>query len=99
MQQLLSQLGIDWHLLLAQAINFFLLLIVLRLYVYKPLLKMMHDRRTRIEEGLVKADEADRRLYEADEMMKNKVKEADAQALDILKRTETEAKSLEAKLL
>ena len=45
MSQLFSQLGIDWHLLLSQAINFLLLLIVLRLVVYKPLLNLLHKRK------------------------------------------------------
>ncbi len=74
MQQLVQQLGIDWRLLLSQAVNFALLLIVLRLYVYKPLLKIMHDRKLRIEEGLTKADEADRRLAETEEMRRQKMK-------------------------
>ena len=53
MQQLLSQLGINWELLVSQAVNFALLLIVLRLFVYKPLLKLLHDRRARIQDGFV----------------------------------------------
>ena len=36
MSQLLSQLGIDWKLLIAQAVNFLLLLAILRLFVYGP---------------------------------------------------------------
>ena len=99
MQQLFSQLGIDWHLLLAQAVNFFLLLTILRMFVYKPLLKVLHDRRARIEEGLIKADEADLRLHEVDEINKHKVKAAEAEAFAILKRTEGESKKLEAKML
>jgi len=99
MQQLLDQLGIDWHLLLSQAINFALLLIVLRIFVYKPLLKLLHDRREKIEGGLVKAEEAERRLHEVDEIGKGKIKHAEAEALGILKRTELDAKSLEEKLL
>ncbi len=99
MQQLITQLGLDWHLLLSQAVNFFLLLVVLRLFVYKPLLKLLHDRRDRIEEGLTKADEADRRLHEVDEIGKGKIKEAQTQALSILKKTEQDAKVLEEKLL
>jgi F-type H+-transporting ATPase subunit b len=99
MQELLSQLGIDWHLLISQAVNFFLLLIVLRIFAYKPLLKLMHDRRARIEEGLTKADEADRRLLEAEELKKTKIHEGEVQALGILKKTEGDAKELEAKLL
>jgi len=99
MEQLFSQLGIDWHLLLSQAVNFFLLLIILRVFVYTPLLKLLHERRDRIEQGLVKAQEADRRLIEAEEMKKGKIKEGEAQAIAILKRTEGDAKALEAKLL
>src|SRR6266481_12460 len=99
MQQLITQLGLDWHLLLSQAVNFFLLLVVLRLFVYKPLLKLLHDRRDRIEEGLTKADEADRRLHEVDEIGKGRIKEAQTQALSILKKTEQDAKVLEEKLL
>ncbi|MGC9968742.1 MAG: hypothetical protein ABSC29_03390 [Minisyncoccia bacterium] len=99
MQQLFDQLGIDWHLLLSQAVNFFLLLVVLRIFVYKPLLKLLHDRRRRIEEGLVKADEADKRLLEVEEIGKGKIKEAEMQAVGILRKTEGDAKELEARLL
>jgi F-type H+-transporting ATPase subunit b len=98
-QELLSQLGIDWHLLLAQALNFFLLLVVLRIYVYKPLLQMLHDRKSRIEEGVMKAEEADRRLVEAEEMKRGKIKEGEAQAMSMLKKTETDAKALEEKMM
>ncbi len=99
MQQLLDNLGINWSLLLSQAINFALLLIVLRIFVYKPVLKLLHDRRARIEGGLAKADEAERRLHEVDQIGKGKIKEAEHEAIGILKRTELEAKALEEKLL
>jgi len=99
MEQLVTQLGIDWRLLISQAVNFLLLLIVLRIFAYKPILKILHDRRTKIEEGLTKAKEADKRLHDANEMMKAKDKEADAQALALMKETETKAKEMEAKML
>jgi F-type H+-transporting ATPase subunit b len=99
MSQLISQLGIDWRLLLSQAVNFFLVLIVLRAFVYKPLLQMLRERRDRIQEGVTKAEEADRRLLAVDEMNRGKIKETEMQAIGILKRTETDAKTLEAKLM
>ncbi len=99
MQQLLGQLGVDWHLLLSQAVNFFLLLIVLRVFVYKPLLELLHKRRHTIEEGLTKAAEADKRLHEVDVIGKQKIKAAEAEAVGILKKTEHEAKELETRLL
>jgi len=98
MEQLFSQLGIQWQLLLSQAVNFLLLLIVLRIFVYKPLLKLLHERRDRIEQGLVKADEADKRMLEIEEIGVGKIKEAEATAFGILKKTEKDAKTLEEKL-
>ena len=99
MSQLFSQLGIDWHLLLSQAINFLLLLVILRLVVYKPLLNLLRKRREKIEEGLMKAEEADKRLQEVDQIGEEKIKEAEDSALRIIKKTESDAKELEAKLI
>ena len=99
MQQLITQLGIDWHLLLSQAVNFAVLLIVLRMFAYKPLMKIMKDRREKIEEGLEKSEEATRRLYEVDELNKRKTRAAEEEAISIVEKTELRAKELEAKLL
>ncbi|MFH1246208.1 MAG: hypothetical protein V1489_00335 [Candidatus Liptonbacteria bacterium] len=98
MEALLNNLGIDWRLLLSQAVNFGLLLTVLRIFAYKPIVKLMKDRQARIEEGLVRADEADRRLLEANEGAKVKIKEAEAEGLAILRKTEADAKTLETRL-
>ncbi len=67
--------------------------------VYKPLLKLLHDRRARIEEGLAKAQEADVRLHEANMIGLGKIKEAEAKAIGIIHKTEQDAKVLEAKLI
>lgn len=99
MQELFDQLGINWQLLLSQAVNFALLLIILRIFAYKPILKMLHDRREKIEQGLMKAEEAEKRLHEVDQIGKGKIKQAESEAFSILKKTETDAKTLEAKLL
>jgi F-type H+-transporting ATPase subunit b len=97
--QLFFQLGIDWHLLLSQAVNFLLLLVILRIVAYKPLLNLLHRRREKIEEGLVKAEEADKRLGEVEQIGKEKIKEAENLAIRILKKTENDARDLEAALI
>ena len=68
--QLLFQLGIDWKLFLSQTVNFFILLIVLTFFVYKPLIKIIKERNQKIKEGLDKAEEADIRLKEVDNIIK-----------------------------
>jgi F-type H+-transporting ATPase subunit b len=52
----ISDLGINLPVLLGQLLSFTLLLIVLRLLVYKPVLKLLDERRERIQEGLNAAD-------------------------------------------
>lgn len=99
MRELFSQLGIDWRLLVSQAVNFLVLLTVLWFLLYKPLLKLLNDRRTRIEEGLMKAKMADERLREVDDIGKRKIKDAEAAAQLVMQKTEREGKELEARLI
>jgi len=95
---LLEQLGINWKLLLSQAVNFFILLLVLRFFVYKPLLAAIKKRREKIEEGLQKAKEADVRLKEVDIIAKKHLHEADQKAISIIKTTEEKAEQLKQSL-
>ncbi len=99
MTELAHTLGIDWRLLLSQAVNFLLLLIVLRAFVYKPVLKLLKERKERIEEGIAKAKEADARLEGANVMLKEKMREAEDRSLEMLRETEMRAKKVEEKLL
>ncbi len=94
MENILGVLGIDWKLFLSQALNFFILLVVLRAFVYKPLLAMIKKRNERIKEGLDKAREADIRLHEADGIAKEKLKQADLAAVGIIHQTQEKAKAL-----
>jgi F-type H+-transporting ATPase subunit b len=99
MSELFHQLGIDWRLLISQAANFLLLLIVLRAFAYKPLLALMKERRKKIEEGLTQAAEAEKRLRDANDVMKDKIKEADQKTLAMLREAEGRAKEAEAGLM
>lgn len=94
MNAFLDQLGINWKLFLSQAVNFFILLIVLRFFVYKPLLNVIKERNRKIKEGLDKAQEADTRLKEIDVIAKGKLKEAEHESINIIKKTEEKAKVL-----
>ena len=99
MSDLIEQLGIDWKLLLSQAINFFILLAVLTVFVYKPILAKLKERKEKIESGLEKAKEADIRLKEIDQIAKNRLKEAEERSIVMLKETENKARLLEQDLI
>lgn len=65
MSELFAAFGINGKLLLVQAFNFALLLFVLWYFLYDPILKLIDDRRKKIAEGVHDAEEAARRLAEA----------------------------------
>ena len=52
MSELLSNLGIDMRLLLAQAVNFLLVLWLLHRFVFKRVLKFLDERKQGIEKGV-----------------------------------------------
>ena len=52
----IADLGINIPVLVAQILNFTFLLVVLRLFIYKPVLKMLDERREKIREGLSAAE-------------------------------------------
>ena len=95
---LIQQLGINWKLFLSQTVNFFILLVILNAFVYKPLLKMIKERNEKIQSGLEKAKEAEIRLHEVDAISRERLKKADQQSMAIIKSTQEKAQELEASL-
>lgn len=96
--ELLNQLGINWKLFLSQTVNFFILLAVLWAFVYRPLIKIIKERNQKIKAGLEKAEEADVRLKQIDEIGKGKIKEAEQKGIEIIKATEDKAKVMATEL-
>ncbi len=54
----IASLGFSLPGLIAQVVNFGILLVVLRLFLYKPLLRVLDERKRRIQEGIDRAAEA-----------------------------------------
>lgn len=61
----MEALGIDLKLLIAQAVNFVILLLVLRKFLYGPIVKMLCDRKEKVEQGIKDAELATKALDEA----------------------------------
>jgi F-type H+-transporting ATPase subunit b len=77
----MEKLGIDTKLLLAQIVNFSILLVVLTKLLYKPILKVLAARQKKIEEGLIFAEKA---KLEAEKLAKKRE--------ELFKETRDEAK-------
>lgn len=86
------KLGIDWKLLIAQAVNFGILFFVLRHFAYRPMLKFLEERTLRIEKGLEDAESAQRKLADLEEKENAVLKTARAEAKSIVTSAEISAK-------
>lgn len=66
MSKILEVFGIDWHILLVNAINFGLLLLALRYFLYAPIMAVLEERRAKVAEGVRNAELAERELQETE---------------------------------
>ncbi len=65
MSALFAAFGVNWELLLVQAVNFGLLLAVLSYFLYKPVLRIIDERQRKIAEGVATAQAAAQKLEDA----------------------------------
>ena len=63
----MDELGFNLPVLIAQVVNFFLLLVLLRIFLYKPVLEMLDRRAQRIREGVEAADKSKERASAAEQ--------------------------------
>src|SRR3989344_6464093 len=76
----MEQLGIEPQQILAQIFNFFVLLVILKVLLYKPILKSLDERRNKIKEGL---DYAEKMKIEEEKNAKKRE--------DVLRKARSEA--------
>jgi F-type H+-transporting ATPase subunit b len=91
MEELIKTFHIDIKLILAQLVNFAIVLFVLKRYAYGPVLKMMEERSDKIEKGIADAENAGKKLTEITEKEKEVLVEARKQAQEIIAKAEATA--------
>lgn len=98
MPEIFEKLGIDYKLIIAQAVNFLLLLVILQRLAYKPVLKMLNDRTEKIDKSLKQAQKIEEELKNTEETKIAEIKKAKEEAQKIIKEAQdsAEKKSLEA---
>jgi F-type H+-transporting ATPase subunit b len=83
---LIKALGIDGRILLAQFINFAILIWVLWRYAYKPVFKILEERKEKVGKGLDDAEKAALNLKEAEEEKIKIILEARQEAIKVLEQ-------------
>lgn len=97
--ELLTKLGIDWRLLIAQIVNFGVLLFVLHRFLYKPILGVLEKRRKEIEENEHRTKLLTEKVEKAEREYEKRMLEAEKKSQAILKEAEENAEKLKNELV
>ncbi len=99
MSELIHSLGIDWHILVAQMINFAILFAVLLKFVYKPVIKLLDDRRAGVLVALKNEEKATASLAAADSDREKILAQARLDSVALLEASKRDADEMKKKML
>ena len=89
--EILKEFGIQPTLLLAQIVNFLIILFVLKKFFYKPIIKVLDARKKRIEVSLKNADLIEEKLAKTEEKSKLIMQDAQTNAKNLIDDAKKEA--------
>jgi F-type H+-transporting ATPase subunit b len=95
----LGALGVNGPFLLSQIINFLILFLALRFLLWKPMLKMLNERKQRIAQGLEDAEQARKNRERAQAEYEERIKQAKQEREEILARATEEGEQASAETL
>ena len=91
---ILKDFGVEPLLLLAQIINFIILLYILKRFLYKPILKVLEERKKRIETSMKQADDMQNRFDESTKKQEELLNKGREEATRIVEEAKQEARAL-----
>ena len=94
----IAALGLNLPGLIAQLVNFGILVVVLRLLLWKPILKVLDERKQKIEQGLQRSEEAATQAAASEEEARRVIDEARAEAREATARVQETAARLQVEL-
>ncbi len=92
--EILKNFGIEPVLLLAQIVNFLVILFLLKKFFFGPIVKVLDDRKKRIEESLKNADLIEENLKETEEKSTKILDDAQSQAQKIIADAKAQADAI-----
>lgn len=94
MEELVKTFHIDYKLLIAQTVNFVIVFAVLYKFGLKPLMKIMEERSTKIEDGLKNAEVIEENLKDSEKQKQVAINEGRKQAQDLVSKADKDAETL-----
>ena len=86
-----GQFGLNGQMFAGQMVNFLIVLIVLWIFAYKPIVKMLDERSEKIEKSIKQADQIEKRLKDIEDERENVVTESKKQAQEIIEKAQKNA--------
>jgi len=93
-EQIARTFGVDWPHLIAQIISFSIVCILLYLFAYKPILRMLTERRQLIAQGLANSEKIKAELAKTEAQRQEVIAQANAQAKQFLQESREAAARL-----
>jgi len=90
-QQIANTFGVDWPHLLSQVISFSIVCILLHRFAYKPILKILEERRMQIAQGIADTEKIRAELAQAEVKCRDIILQADGQATKLIEEAHTAA--------
>src|SRR5215469_16845959 len=94
MESIASTLGLDWSGLIWHAVNFIVLFLLLRQFLFKPVVGMLDARAQRVRESMEQADRARRAAEQAEADRQTLLAETRREAEQIRARADEQAKRI-----
>jgi len=94
-----EKLGINWGLLIAQLINVIFVVWLLTTFLYRPILNMLNQRTSRIQEGLQDAEKVKEQLANAKRDYDAELAKARQEAAAILAQAQERARAQAAEII
>lgn len=94
----MEKLGIQPFYLFAQVINFLILFVLLKNFLYQPILKVLEERKKKIKESLDKAEEIDREMQKVEEKKAQELEKTRKEALAIINDAKKSSEELKKEI-
>lgn len=96
---ILSKIGFDWQVALANLVNFMVIFFVLKKFAFGPIGKIIRERQEKIEKGLENAKVSAAILEKANEEQDRVLTEARIEADKLFQKTKQEAEAKKSQIL
>lgn len=94
----MEKLGIQPFYLIAQIVNFLVLFVILKKYLYQPILKVLDERKNKIKEGLENTERINQEMQKLDEKKAQEIERTKKEAQEIIEEAKKSAQELKMEI-